>query len=150
MEERPTLRSLHSDEPTFVTFTNRSEGEARAWWLNFSGEPVSYGDIRPGGSLRMNTFLTHPWIFRASDGCKLLIDFREVYFPRSAQFDENGHPLFHPVFITTPVYTLQECCSRLIRKMVKKRDIDNLEIPDFLKEDIRRTPDLMREIQMLT
>ncbi|KAI4897653.1 hypothetical protein NFI96_025729 [Prochilodus magdalenae] len=98
----------------------------------------------------MNTFLTHPWIFRASDGSRLLADFREVYFPTPAEYGDDGYPQFHTVLVTTPVYTLQECCSKLIRKLVRREDVGKLEIPEFLRKDIRLTPDLLREIQMLT
>ncbi|KAL7828032.1 hypothetical protein AOLI_G00311840 [Acnodon oligacanthus] len=149
-EELQPLKSLHSHHQTFIDFVNRSSGKARAWWLDFSGAPVSYGDIRPGRTLKMNTFLTHPWIFRASDGSKLLANFREVYFPTAAEYGDDGYPLFHAVLVTTPVYTLQECCLKLIRKLVRKEDVDKLEIPEFLRKDICLTPDLLREIQMLT
>ena len=52
------LKSLNSDIPTFVGFINKSRNDARAWWLDFDGVPVSYGDIRPGALLRMDTFLS--------------------------------------------------------------------------------------------
>ncbi|XP_026858049.1 von Hippel-Lindau-like protein [Electrophorus electricus] len=138
------LKSLNSYEPTYIDFVNKSSGNARVWWLNFSGAPVSYGDIRPGQTLKMNTFLTHPWIFRASDGSKLLANFGEVYFPAAALYGDDGNPLFRTVTITAPVYSLQEYCSKLIRKLVRKEDIDKLEIPEFLRKDIRRTPNLLQ------
>lgn len=48
------------------------------------------------------------------------------------------------------VYSLQECCARLIRSMVRKDDICKLEIPDSLRKDISREPDLLRDIKILS
>lgn len=150
-QEAPApLKSLNSDDPTYISFINKSNRTAEAWWLNFSGKPVSYGDINPGKSLQMNTYLTHPWMFRASDGAKLLVSFSEVYFPAPAQYDDYGHPHFQAVYVTTPMYSLQECCLRLIRSLVRKQDICKLEIPEGLRQDIRRAPDLLRDIQTLS
>ncbi|XP_030646700.1 von Hippel-Lindau-like protein [Chanos chanos] len=150
-EAKAPLRSLHSDVPTFVNFVNKSNGKARAWWLNFSGQPVSYDDISPSHGLKMNTFLTHPWIFRRSEtGEKLLVNFNDVYFPAPPEYDEHGFPQYRTVIITTPVYTLQECCSHLIRKLVKKNDILKLDIPEFLRHDLCQTPDLHKEIRDLS
>ncbi|KAG1953130.1 von Hippel-Lindau-like protein [Pimephales promelas] len=101
-QEVPTpLKSLNSNDPTFISFVNKSSRNAKAWWLNFSGKPVSYGDIKPGKTLKMNTYLTHPWIFRASDGAKLLANLSEVYFPTQAQY-EYGYPLYKSVCVTAP------------------------------------------------
>ncbi|KAG1953129.1 von Hippel-Lindau-like protein [Pimephales promelas] len=149
-QEVPTpLKSLNSNDPTFISFVNKSSRNAKAWWLNFSGKPVSYGDIKPGKTLKMNTYLTHPWIFRASDGAKLLANLSEVYFPTQAQY-EYGYPLYKSVCVTAPVYSLQEYCARLIRSMVRKEDICKLEIPNSLRKDISREPDLLRDIEILS
>uniref|UniRef100_A0A8K9WQJ5 Beta-2-microglobulin n=2 Tax=Salmoninae TaxID=504568 RepID=A0A8K9WQJ5_ONCMY len=58
--ENKALRSLNADVETHVNFINQSKQSARAWWLDYSGHPVSYGDIRTNGLLRMDTFLTPP------------------------------------------------------------------------------------------
>lgn len=56
--ENKTLWSVNSDVKTHVNFINQSKQSARAWWLDFSGHPVSYGDIRTSRLLRMDTFLS--------------------------------------------------------------------------------------------
>lgn len=58
MEAPKPLKSLNSNIQTYVTFVNRTSRLARAWWLDFSGNPVSYGDISPSQILQMNTFLS--------------------------------------------------------------------------------------------
>ncbi|KAK9975849.1 hypothetical protein ABG768_021081 [Culter alburnus] len=150
-QEAPApLKSLNSYDQTFISFINKSNRNAEAWWVNFSGIPVSYGDIKPGKSLQMNTYLTHPWIFRAPDGAKLLANLSEVYFPTQAQYEEYGHPRYQPVYVTAPVYSLQEYCARLIRSIVRKEDICKLEIPNGLRKDLSREPDLLKDIKILS
>ncbi|XP_073694149.1 von Hippel-Lindau-like protein [Garra rufa] len=150
-QEAPApLKSLNSFDPTFISFINRSSRDAEAWWLNFEGKPTSYGKIKPMTSLKMNTYLTHPWIFRSSDGAKLLANLNEVYFPTPAQYEEYGYPRYQRVYVTAPVYSLQEYCIRLIRSMVRKEDIRKLEIPQGLRKDLSREPDLLRDIQILS
>lgn len=53
----------------------------------------------------------------------------------------------HALFLS--VYSLQECCTRLIRSMVRKEDICKLEIPEGLRKELSRDPDLLRDIQIL-
>ncbi|XP_067282995.1 von Hippel-Lindau-like protein [Pseudorasbora parva] len=150
-QEAPApLKSLNSYDPTFISFINKSSRNAEAWWLNFLGKPVSYGCIQPGKTLEMKTYLTHPWIFRAPDGAKLLANLSEVYFPTQVEYEEYGYPRYQPVYVTTPVYSLQECCARLIRSMVRKEDICKLEIPNDLRKDISHEPDLLRDITILS
>ncbi|KAK6292317.1 hypothetical protein J4Q44_G00369010 [Coregonus suidteri] len=147
--ENKALRSLNSDVQTHVNFINRSTRSARAWWLDFSGHPVSYGDIRPSGLLHMDTFLTHPWVFRASrNGAKLVADQQDVYMPAAAtEYEEDGSPKFLNVVITAPVYSLQEMCLMLIRKLGRRGGLRaDLDIPESLKTDLRQRPDLLKEL----
>ncbi|XP_060695746.1 von Hippel-Lindau-like protein [Hemiscyllium ocellatum] len=144
------LRSLHSDEATFVIFVNRTLRTARPWWINFEGVPRNYDDIPPGGALRMCTYRTHPWVFRDADtGDKLLIKNGEIYFPTSTQYDEDG-PIYIPVHVTVPVYSLKNCCLQCIRKHVKSEDYTKLELPKSLHTDLKSSPDLLRAIGKLS
>ncbi|XP_036812572.1 von Hippel-Lindau disease tumor suppressor isoform X2 [Oncorhynchus mykiss] len=136
--ENKALRSLNADVETHVNFINQSKQSARAWWLDYSGHPVSYGDIRTDGLLRMDTFLTHPWVFRASrNGAKLLANQQDVYMPTAAtEYEED-------------VYSLQECCLMLIRNLVEEEDYGRLDIPESLKTDLRQRPDLLKELGLI-
>ncbi|XP_048405284.1 von Hippel-Lindau-like protein isoform X1 [Stegostoma tigrinum] len=144
------LRSLRSDEATFVKFVNRTLRNARPWWINFDGIPQSYADIPPGGVLHMRTYRTHPWVFRDADtGDKLLIKNDEIYFPTSKQYDEDG-PTYIPVDVTIPVYSLKNCCLQRIRKHMKSDDYTKLELPKSLHTDLKNSPDLLRAIENLS
>nr|XP_046190071.1 von Hippel-Lindau disease tumor suppressor-like isoform X3 [Oncorhynchus gorbuscha] len=143
--ENKALRSLNADVKTHVNFINQSKQSARAWWLDYSGHPVSYGDIRTNG------LLTHPWVFRAArNGAKLLANQQDVYMPTAAtEYEEDGDPRFLNVVIATPVYSLQECCLMLIRNLVEEEDYGRLDIPESLKTDLRQQPDLLKELGLI-
>lgn len=145
MEAPKPLKSLNSDIQTYVAFVNRTSRLARAWWLDFSGNPVSYGDISPSQILQMNTFLTHPWIFRVTEnGARLTANQQEVYYPTLSEY-----PNYISVNITTPVYTLRECCLMAIRRFVKRQDLNKLDIPEILKHDLMTVPNLSKEIEIM-
>ena len=38
------------------------------WWVDYSGNPVLYGIISPGGAIRQYTFGTHPWLVTNAGG----------------------------------------------------------------------------------
>ncbi|KTG36342.1 hypothetical protein cypCar_00021802 [Cyprinus carpio] len=79
----------------------------------------------------------------------MLVNLSEVYFPTPVQYEGFGYPRYQPVYVTAPVYSLQEYCIRLIRSMVRKEDICKLEIPEGLRKELSRDPDLLRDIQIL-
>ena len=37
-------------------------GLVHVYWLNYEGKRISYGNIPPTASFRLETFVTHPWI----------------------------------------------------------------------------------------
>ncbi|XP_050552379.1 von Hippel-Lindau disease tumor suppressor-like [Spodoptera frugiperda] len=65
--ENVLVKSLNSDTPVTVRFTNQTSRPVNVWWRNFEGRQVFYGRIEPGASLDQGTFLTHPWQF--TDAC---------------------------------------------------------------------------------
>ncbi|KAL2102206.1 hypothetical protein ACEWY4_001374 [Coilia grayii] len=140
------LRSLNSDIPSYVTFVNRTSRLATAWWLDFSGHPVSYGDIQPNGELKMNTYQTHPWVFRATEnGAALTANQQEVFYPPLTEYQE-----YISVNIRAPVYSLRECCLMVVRSLVKsQQDLNTLDIPQTLKQDLLEPSTLWEELNLL-
>lgn len=64
MDERQhPFRSLNSQLESFVRFINRTPHCITLYWIDYGGKPVDYGDLSPGESKEINTFVTHPWIF---------------------------------------------------------------------------------------
>jgi hypothetical protein len=66
--ERTSLRSLHSREPTKITFVNQSATYRSIAWINFQGKLQEYGGLNPGDKKTINTFRTHPWMISTGPG----------------------------------------------------------------------------------
>ena len=64
-----------------VKFTSAATVPIEMFWLDFKGNPVSYGVIQPGSQMPMNTYVTHPWKATGIKGEPMLI---------------NGAPIWHP------------------------------------------------------
>lgn len=71
------IRSANSATPTTVTFVNASNAQRGILWLGFDGQPKDYGNLAPGESRSINTFLTHPWMITTGPG-----DCLEILMPR--------------------------------------------------------------------
>ena len=68
--QEKSLRSLGTNMPTSITFTNKTNAVIRIHWLNFSGERVLYGTLTGGQVLNQQTYITHPWVVANSlDQC---------------------------------------------------------------------------------
>ena len=66
--ERRSLHSIHSREPTKITFVNKS-GMYRAFiWVDFNGTPKNYGGMNSGETKTFSTYRTHPWMVTDGPG----------------------------------------------------------------------------------
>jgi hypothetical protein len=76
--EEPNLRSLGTAYNTWITFTNKGEKTIRVYWLDFEGKRVLYGTLARNQVLRLQTYVTHPWVITDTmDECKA------IYMPAS-------------------------------------------------------------------
>jgi VHL beta domain len=71
------LRSLNSDAPAQMQFTNQSRTTALIYWINFEGKRVLYQKLPTNSSYTQDTYLTHPWVAISRTGRCL-----GVYKPR--------------------------------------------------------------------
>ena len=75
-------RSSLWNEAVFLTFNNASGETVEIFWHNYSGNLVSYGRLRPGQTMNMNTYATHPWSVKG-DG-EYMVDGDDVFIPGTA------------------------------------------------------------------
>jgi hypothetical protein len=72
--EAKSLRSLHSREPTAITFVNSSGMYRALHWVDFRGQTKDYAGLNPGERKTIDTFRTHPWMITTGPGdCLYLI-----------------------------------------------------------------------------
>jgi hypothetical protein len=83
-QEQPP-RSLNSKvKVDGIKFTNAATVAIKMFWLDWKGNPVSYGVVQPGGQMRMNTFVTHPWKATGINGEAMEINGSEIWHPAVA------------------------------------------------------------------
>lgn len=70
---RGNLRSQVSDEATKLTFLNRSGATRNIVWLDFNSKTKTYGRLKNGEQIQLDTFLTHPWMVTDNGGACLQI-----------------------------------------------------------------------------
>ena len=70
---RGNLSSQISTEATKLTFLNRSGATRNIVWLDFDSKAKSYGHLKNGEQIELDTFLTHPWMVTDSAGACLQI-----------------------------------------------------------------------------
>lgn len=71
------LKSVNSNIPLTLTFTNRSGSHRAILWLDYQGRPIDYAALNAGQSHKQQTFVGHPWMFTDGPGnCK------GIYVPR--------------------------------------------------------------------
>ncbi len=61
-------RSKNSNESTFITFANQTNGPVDLLWIDTEGDHHSYGTLPPGASRRQQTYAGHVWL--AADAAK--------------------------------------------------------------------------------
>ncbi|XP_062853998.1 von Hippel-Lindau disease tumor suppressor [Trichomycterus rosablanca] len=142
----PLVRSLDSRIPVGVVFCNRSPRMVKLLWIDFRGEPKSYGDLQPQTGKRIHTFVGHPWMFRdAESDDPMRVNNKEMYLPNALE-DEK----LSIVNITLPVYSLQDRCLQVVRKLVRSEHFSHLEIAHCLQEDLAQKPSIYTDLQRIS
>ncbi|KAG7326176.1 hypothetical protein KOW79_009577 [Hemibagrus wyckioides] len=144
-QQLPLVRSLDSRRQVHVLFCNRSPRTVQLLWINYQGQPQSYGQLKPQTGKRINTFEGHPWMFRdAETDDPMLVNNKEMYLPSAL---ENGQ--VSVVNITLPVYSLRERCLQVVRKLVCMEDFSRLEIAQTLQEDLAHKPNIQSDLRRI-
>jgi len=148
---RTGLRSEKCEKKCYVQFVNQSDRCIEVVWINYSGNEELYRILLPKEKYDMNTFVTHPWIFRDHlTHQPLTVNSSNVFHPRQSVIrvdvpqDPNlANPVVHyrlvraEVQIRIPVYSLKELCIYTVRKVVQNESsIRLLELPQSLREEL--------------
>jgi serine/threonine protein kinase len=64
----PSLRSTESSVSIFISFQNTSTKIVSIYWINYQGDEVFYCHLSPKHSYTQQTYVTHPWRIKDSNG----------------------------------------------------------------------------------
>lgn len=132
------LKSGPSLSLCYVRFINVTDKRVDVIWVNYNGVCVCYRTLAPRCYIDIETFVSHPWIFRNSDTWdRMDICKQEVYHiePSDVKLLKCNRRL--PAHITLPVYSLKELCYQSIRKSLSnKNQIYQLDIPKSLQDEL--------------
>ncbi|KAK2171058.1 hypothetical protein NP493_1109g00077 [Ridgeia piscesae] len=135
-------RSIQSELFSYIRFINRTQQTVDLFWMNYAGERVKYITLLPGGQFSVETFATHPWIFRdAISGYPLRVEGQEVFYPQP--WDPGHSRQCKDVFIDLSYYTLKDICKQVVSSHYTSEQLKKLSptIPaDLLLELLHRDP----------
>ncbi|XP_054169273.1 protein Vhl-like [Oppia nitens] len=137
------IQSTDSSNKYLLIFVNFSLNNVDVLWIDYSGVEKKYITLNSKQQFRINTYLTHPWIFRDSlTKHRLCFDIK--YLPLNSNEnkteDSKSNLIYvandmprHRVavlYISQPFYTLRELCFQSMRQKIgSKEDVNSLEIP---------------------
>ena len=81
-DNKTKLRSIRDNTAAIVTFESKTSRNIDIFWLDYNGDRVKYSTLAPNDTFNIQSFETHPWIFRDNEsGAVILADGQEVFFP---------------------------------------------------------------------
>ncbi|XP_037944195.1 protein Vhl-like [Teleopsis dalmanni] len=125
MEEgRYRLRSGPSHIKCYVLFVNVTTRNVDILWIDPGGIEKLFASINPGKKVKVDTFQTHPWVFRDKDtGEYMQVDHKDVFWPTPCvkllpNFPQGALNCRRAVNIHSPVRSLREICLWNILKNI--------------------------------
>lgn len=130
-----TLRSKESIDPAKLVISNRTKRPVDILWINYEAKLIRYKTLRSGDEFKMNTFKTHPWIFRDYyTGLLMHADHKEVFWPEGST---DKRPIQN-VHIHFPVQSLKTISLwACVLKVRNHNEIIHMEIPQTLRNDLQ-------------
>lgn len=130
-----TIRSKESIDPAKLLVSNRTRRPVDILWINYAAKLIRYKTLRSGEEVQMNTFKTHPWIFRDyCTGLLMHVDHKEVFWPEAAT---DKRPIQN-VRIHFPLQSLKTLSLwACVLKVRNPNEITQMEIPQTLCNDLQ-------------
>lgn len=134
MNYNDTLRSQEFNEPARILIKNITQRPVDILWINYEAKLVRYRLLRSGDEVQINTFKTHPWIFRDYlTGLLMHTNHREVLWPEPST---EKRPI-QRVYIHFPVQSLKTVALwATVLRVRNINEISHMEIPQTLRTDL--------------
>ncbi|XP_035897905.1 protein Vhl [Anopheles stephensi] len=138
----PVLRSRNSEVRSFVLFRNTTERVVDVYWVNYSATLTHYSTLQPGAQCKVNTFVSHPWLFKDKrHEERMHVRHQPIFMPEPwyNSFTGAGRLNRMEARIHFPVRTLKEnCLWRILALLSAKEEsvLCELELPNVLVQEL--------------
>lgn len=135
----PAMHSIHSREQSFVCFVNCTQRNVDVFWVDFQGRHIKYKTLARRERYKINTYVTHPWVFRDSEtSSALVVNSEEAFYPKPVL--QPGQQVYGPASprhiianICIPLYSLKDRAAQVVWSCVHDpQAVFSLEIPKVL------------------
>ncbi|UXI18380.1 hypothetical protein NH340_JMT04323 [Sarcoptes scabiei] len=131
------LKSLNSEIPVKIVIRNQTDRDVAITWIDYDGNEVVYSILASNKNYILNSYVTHPWIFRDSKRNNLATfdaligdrrDLTSLYFSNRYSYEKRFQKrsrIFYPIqhdctknflliVIINGVNSLQELCLNFL------------------------------------
>lgn len=139
------VKSIESKEPVFLIIGNLTNRIINMYWVDYESKLVLYKTLKPRTGIILDTYKTHPWVFRDSNtNERMHVNHTDIFWPESSEPNQEQRSR---VLIHFPVRTLKEnALWKIVQLINDGKSIDRLEIPTLLLEDLKLLYCQMRKI----
>lgn len=134
-----TLKSIESLEPIRLLIKNNTRRFVDVYWIGYDSSLKRYKTIRAQETWEINTFKSHPWMFRDyMTGIIMHVDHKEILWPKVQNtIGPNEQQHCHRVFIHLPLQSLKTIALwTLIPQIRCVSDINRMHIPTTLRNEL--------------
>lgn len=138
MEDVASIKSTNSLANSFVIFLNETDRIVDVIWVGYQSECFKYRTLNPTDRFAVNTFKTHPWLFRDNKtGERMNVENKYVFWPR--EFNPDTRPRRRDVIrIHFPMRSLMEnTLWKIVECLNQEEQLEEIQIPAFLKEQLK-------------
>lgn len=131
-----SLRSKESVERAFITLINTSQRTVSVCWINYNSKLIQYSRLEPDATVPLNTYSTHPWIFKDMDTNELMhVEHKEVFWPKPWILTKEVHR--NRVYIHFPLRSLRAAAMWSIISLIPdEAQIRNMGLPKSLEYEL--------------
>lgn len=148
------MAARHSSLRSCLLYINGTERMVGVFWMDYNGYQVHYRTLRPGIGMEVDTYLTHPWIFRdMTTGERMHVLHKDVYYPEMYRAHDNNNPYANhwvscrrQLYIHYPLDSLRKRCLWTLAKYIDNKTIPAkklVELPYILRRDLKRIQGVM-------
>jgi von Hippel-Lindau disease tumor supressor len=146
--ERHLLQSMNSSRQVHLRFINATSQSVDIFWINYEGQALYYKTLKKSEYVDLNTYCTHPWVFKDSVfGERYVVQNKTVFVCNiNARLPENRRLCFR---IRQPLRNLMgNSLLQIAHSLRSAEAIEKLEIPELLKVELRKLMDRKKFISV--